>query len=101
MDTDMTQPKTPFYGLDPHGSWNVDTPEGMTRAKEWLERHLEIIGDGAVWAVPRSGSIIRVNKKEKVAVLIAQLTPDPSLGKVFCALGWTWIVKFPYKGGGE
>jgi hypothetical protein len=80
-----------YYDLDPSGSWDISTPEGLARSKEWLDRHLTKIRDGGIWLVPRSGSVIRVYHSERKAVLGVQLLPDPALRKVFEALGWTWV----------
>lgn len=68
--------------------WDVNTPEGLALAKEWLTQHLSNLSDRATWIVPRSGSIINIDKTNKV-VTILSLIPDESLAKVFVEIGWT------------
>jgi hypothetical protein len=71
-------------------NFDVDTPEGMNRAIAWTETFLLMFKDGGIWAVPRSGTFIRIEKANKRAVKLLGLTPDPSIQKVFEAMGWTW-----------
>lgn len=71
-------------------NWNVDTPEGMANAIAWTTRFLDTLSDEAIWAVPRSGSIIKTDKPNKRAVRLFGLEPETSIQKVFEAMGWTW-----------
>lgn len=71
-------------------NWDVDTPEGMANAIEWTANLLDGLADGATWAVPRSGSIIRIDKQNRRATRLFGLAPETSIQKVFEAMGWTW-----------
>lgn len=69
-------------------NWNVDTPEGLNNAIAWAEDFLGMLDDVAVWGVPRSGTVLRIEKRKRRVVVI--LGSDPSTEKVFKAMGWTW-----------
>jgi hypothetical protein len=71
-------------------NWDVDTPEGLANAVRWTEQFIHTLADGAIWAVPRSGSIIRIDKTNKRATRLFGLAPETSIEKVFTAMGWTW-----------
>jgi hypothetical protein len=72
-------------------NWDVDTPEGLANAVRWMEEQfLPQLADGGKWTVPRSCSIIQVDKRNKRAVRLFGLAPEPSIQKVFEAMGWTW-----------
>lgn len=68
--------------------YDIDTPEGMENAKRWQESLIAKVADGATWTVPRSGSIITFDKKNKVAT-ITSLMGDESIVRVFKEIGWT------------
>jgi hypothetical protein len=78
-----------FNSLAALMNWNVDTPEGLSNAIAWTEQFLLLLGDKGTWAVPRSGSIIEIDKVNKRAVLLVG-GPETSIQKVFEAMGWTW-----------
>lgn len=71
-------------------NWDVDTPEGLANATAWMRPFLDRLADGAIWHVPRSGSIIQIHKSKKRAVRLFGLAPETSIQKVFEAMGWTW-----------
>ena len=74
-------------------TYDLDTPEGMNNAVNWTKLLFNHLADGASWGVPRSGTIIRINKQEQTATLIGGFLPDPSLKRVIEAMGWTVIEK--------
>ena len=74
-------------------NFNLDTTEGMNNAVRWTQVLFSQMNDGASWGVPRSGTIIRINKQDKTATLIGGFLPDPSLKRVIEAMGWTVIEK--------
>jgi hypothetical protein len=84
--------KPMMHGLDPRGNWDVDTKEGMARAKEWMERHVHLCADQARWIIPRSGSIVVIDKKNKTAILVLSMMPrvEDVTKRVFEAIGWKW-----------
>lgn len=78
---DQTQMKTLNY--------DITTPEGMQNSKRWLSSVLMTLGDNGIWGIPRSSTVIRIDKSKKLATVIAQSSPDVSIELVFEALGWT------------
>lgn len=74
-------------------NFDLDTKEGMNNAVRWTQVLFSQMQDNASWGVPRSGTIIRINKKDKTATLIGGFLPDPSLKRVLEAMGWTVIEK--------
>jgi len=67
---------------------NIDTPEGMTAAKEWTQGLLSSLNEGGVWAVPRSMSVYRFWHTSKEYTL-ALGDGGRSVNKVLSELGWT------------
>jgi hypothetical protein len=74
-------------------NYNLDTKEGMNNAIKWTQRLFDSMRDNASWVVPRSGTIIRINKPERTATITGGYLPDPSLKEVITAMGWTVIEK--------
>ena len=72
---------------------NVDTPDGLANAVDWMKRFVDTLTDQARWAIPRSGSIVVIDKTNKQAIRVLGLLPEPSTQKVFEAMGWKWIDK--------
>lgn len=73
--------------------FDLDTKDGMNNAVRWTQMLFDNMQDTASWGVPRSGTIVRINKPEKTATLIGGFLPDPSLKRVIEAMGWTVIEK--------
>jgi hypothetical protein len=71
--------------------YNIDTRQGMAKSIAWTEKLFDTMKDGAVWAVPRSGMLVRVSHKDKTAYITKGLIADPSIPKVIKAMGWTVI----------
>jgi len=74
-------------------NYDLDTTQGMNNAIKWTQMMFDTLNDGGVWCVPRSGSIVRVNKKDKTATITVGFAPDPSLKRVIKAMGWTVVEK--------
>ena len=75
-------------------NYDLDTKEGMSNAVKWTAAMFDTIKDGGTWMVPRSITMVRIiDKKEKVAAIIAGPIPDPSLRRVIEAMGWTVFVE--------
>lgn len=70
-------------------NYDLSTPEGMQNSKRWLSSVLMTLGDNGIWGIPRSSTVVRINKPKKIATVIAQASPDVSIELVFEALGWT------------
>ena len=60
----------------------------MPDAIAWTKAHIAQLADGGAWLVPRSGTVVTVWHSQK-KVCITSMVPDPSIGKVFRAMGWT------------
>lgn len=69
-------------------NYDLDTKDGMNNAKRWTQSMIDNIADGGLWIVPRSMSTVQVHKKDKKADIVS-FTPDPSLGRVLRAMGYT------------
>ena len=70
-------------------TYDLSTPEGIENSKRWLSSVLMTLSDNGNWGIPRSGTVVRINKSKKIATVIAQASPDVSIELVFEALGWT------------
>lgn len=81
-----------MHGLGQSGvdDWDVDTPHGLARAREWMERQVALIANGGSWIIPRSMSVIVIDKVHKKATRMMGMLPETSTRKVFEAMGWTW-----------
>jgi hypothetical protein len=74
-------------------SYDLNTKAGMSSAVKWTRNMFDTVNDGGVWMVPRSMTMVRINKKERIATIIVGMTPDPSLKRVIEAMGWTVVVE--------
>lgn len=72
-------------------NFDLDTTEGMNNAVKWTRNHFDLLNDHGSWGIPRSGTLVRVNKKEKIATITAGFMPDPSIKRVIEAMGWTVV----------
>ena len=68
--------------------YDINTKSGMAAAKAWTANLLASLTDTGTWVVPRSGSIVTVNKPEKRAT-ITGLFPEPSIARVLQELGYS------------
>ena len=76
-------------GNDRDSCWNIDAdPQAFENAKRWTRNMIECWKDRATWIVPRSFSIYDADKPNKVLTKRAG-GPEPSIRRVFEALGWT------------
>ena len=72
-------------------NYDLNTFDGMANSKAWLMSTLDTIKDGGSWLVPRSCTVIKINKQDRLATVVAQMMPDPSLAVVFEAIGWSVV----------
>jgi len=70
-------------------NYDLSTHEGMENSKLWLSSVLTTLSDNATWGIPRSNTVVRINKPKKLATVTHQDSPDVSIELVFEALGWT------------
>jgi hypothetical protein len=69
-------------------NYDLDTEEGMQNAMEWTARTLSHIKQGGTWAIPRSGTLVKVDHENKCAYMIDGSAPEESTERVLVALGW-------------
>lgn len=72
-------------------NFDLDSTEGMNNAVRWTRNMFDLLHDGASWGIPRSGTLVRINKAEKVATITIGFMPDPSIKRVIEAMGWTVV----------
>jgi hypothetical protein len=70
-------------------NYDLNTHEGIENSKRWLSNALTMLSDNATWGIPRSNTVVRINKQNKTATVTHQDLPDVSIELVFEALGWT------------
>lgn len=70
-------------------NYDLSTPEGMQNSKRWLSSVLMTLGDNGIWGIPRSNTVVRIDKQNKTATVVSQSSPDISIELVFEAIGWT------------
>lgn len=71
-------------------NYDLDTEEGMRNSVEWTRNHFNRIKQGGVWLVPRSGSVLLIDHKNKGVHCTDRKAPDPSIKRVVEAMGWTY-----------
>lgn len=72
-------------------NYDLDTEEGMKNSMEWTSRTLSHIKQGGTWAIPRSGTLVKIDHEYKTAYMIAGTEPEESTERVLKALGWTVV----------
>lgn len=66
---------------------NIDTPEGMEKAKTWLQRFIALFAHRSIWAIPRSGSLYVLDKDSRIAWRMSP-NRDSSTERVLAEIGW-------------
>ena len=66
---------------------DISTPRGLANAMTWQIAHIARMADGGVWCVPRSCSFYTISKATKTVVRTG-LVPEPTIERVFAAMGW-------------
>ncbi len=74
-------------------NYDLNTKEGMNNAVKWTQAMFDTVSGGGVWMVPRSMTMVRINKKGRIATRVVGFAPDPSIRKVIEAMGWTVVVE--------
>lgn len=72
---------------------DINTSQGMKDAIAWTENLFKTVNDGGMWAVPRSATIMQIDKINKKATIVQQGRPDTSIDAVLKAMGWEVIYK--------
>jgi len=74
-------------------NYDTQTKEGMANSVAWTEKLFAFMGDGAVWGIPRSETLVRVYPSKKEVVITNGVLPEESLTRVIEAMGWTIVKK--------
>ena len=74
-------------------NYDLDTTQGMVNAIRWTKQLINSLNDGGTWLVPRSGTMVTIDKKTQTAVVDAPFMRDPSITKVLTAMGWKVVMK--------
>ena len=69
-------------------NYDLDTEEGMKNAVAWTQSLLARINDGGTWAVPRSATVVTLDRRHGRCHVVG-LVPDPSIIRVLRAAGYT------------
>lgn len=67
---------------------DVTTERGMQEAIDWTEEMFASMNDGAVWLIPRTMTLCKINKKRRHVQLSSQ--KEKSLTAVLTQMGWTY-----------
>lgn len=73
--------------------YDLETKEGMANAVKWTQQLFDTMGDKGVWAVPRSGTMVRLDKPNKAVTIEHIFAPDECIAQVIEAMGWTVTTK--------
>ena len=73
--------------------YDLETKEGMANAMQWTQKLFDTMGDKGVWAVPRSGTVVQLDKPNKAVVIEHLFAPDECIAQVIEAIGWTVTTK--------
>ena len=74
-------------------NFDIETKEGLANSVAWTERLFAFMGEGGVWGIPRSETIVRVYPSKKEVVITDGLMLEESLTRVIEAMGWTIVKK--------
>jgi hypothetical protein len=66
---------------------DIETPEGMLEAKQWMVAFLSLLSNNCVWGVPRSSAVYNIDKKHHI-VTAKTSARDESMERVFEAIGY-------------
>ena len=69
-------------------NYDLDTKEGMTNSIAWTQQMFDTLTSKGQWIVPRSGTVIRVDKAAKTAYITEGHIPDTGMARVIKAMGW-------------
>lgn len=69
-------------------NYDLDTPDGMANAVDWVNNCLSRLCDNGVWAVPRSLTLVTVHSHSERTCSVFSGRHDPSIKRVLRAAGW-------------
>lgn len=67
---------------------NIKTEKGFSQACTWTRNHLKMLRDGGVWAIPRSGALLRVDSHKELRISMHRMDAEPGVVAVIRSLGW-------------
>ena len=67
---------------------NLATEKGFRQALDWTRAHLDMVADGGVWAIPRSGCIIRIVSHSKLEAEVVGIDREPDVIGFMRVMGW-------------
>jgi hypothetical protein len=70
-------------------NYDLDTKEGMANSVAWTQQIFDTLTSKGQWVVPRSGTVIRVDKANKTAYITQGFVSDTGMERVIKAMGWT------------
>lgn len=73
---------------DPSGNHDTATPEGLSAAKEWAQRTIDMLAPGGLWMIPRSHTAYAFDKPHKTYRRVIG-GGDSSVETVLLAMGWS------------
>jgi len=68
-------------------NYDLDTKDGMEKAKAWTQGMIEALSNNGTWVVPRSGTVISFDKHGKKC-RVCSIIKDESIGRVLRELGY-------------
>ena len=68
-------------------AYDMDTKEGMLNCIKWQSNLVNLLGEGGIWAVPRSLARYRIFKSMHIAVIDSP-DRDMAVERVFREMGW-------------
>jgi hypothetical protein len=67
---------------------------------DWCRNLVRVMADGAVWGIPRSGVVFKIDKNKKCLILTVGEEDDPDFlatRRVFGQIGWDVVTAAEYK----
>jgi len=74
-------------------NYDLHTKEGMANAVKWTEQMFNVLNDGTSWGLPRSGTLVRIDRPTKTATITQGFAPEEGLVQVIRAMGWKVVLK--------
>jgi len=72
---------------------DFSTKEGLANAVTWTQEMLNVLTNRGTWVIPRSGTVVQVDKAMKTAYITRTKLPEDELELVLEAMGWTVVYR--------
>lgn len=63
----------------------------FTAAMRWTQQQMSLLADGGTWVIPRSGTMFRLESRERREVSVSDIKREEVVQDVLRALGWRII----------